>query len=195
MPTIKTMPKLSSDLDRKNRLKELLLQKSFLKGDFVLTSGERSKVFFDVKMTSLDPEGAWLAADLILDMIEGQNIDAVGGIAVGACPIVSAICVRSYERGIPISAFYVRKEAKAHGTQKKIEGLELQKGDRVVIVDDVATKGGSMLEAIAPVKELGCEIVEAIVIVDREQGATEKLKQAGYTLKSIFKRSDLETVF
>src|SRR5579872_2853124 len=122
MPAIKTMPKLTSTPDRKKRLKELLLKKSYLKGDFILTSGEHSKVFFDVKMTSLNPEGAWLSADLILDMIEEKNIQAVGGIAVGACPLVSAICVRSYERGTPIPAFYVRKEEKKHGTQKKIEG-------------------------------------------------------------------------
>jgi len=177
---------------RNQRLKELLRTKSFKRGKFTLSSGEESSVFFDVKMTSLDPEGAWLSADLILDMLEGQRIRAVGGLAVGACPIVSAVCVRSHERGTPISAFYVRKEEKKHGTQRKIEGLELRKGDRVVVVDDVATKGGSMLDAIRPVEELGCEVVRTIVVVDREQGAGERLKDAGYTLESIFKRCDLE---
>jgi len=186
------MPMPKPPNDRKKRLKEILLQKSFLKGDFVLTSGARSKVFFDVKMTSLNPEGAWLAADLILDMLEGQKIDAVGGIAVGACPIVSAICVRSYERGMPIDAFYVRKEEKKHGTQKKIEGLELKKGARVVVVDDVATTGGSILEAVHAVKLLGCEIVKTLVVVDREQGGSEKLATEGYRLESLFKRSELE---
>ncbi len=184
--------KAASNSNNRERLKKLLLEKSFLKGDFVLSSGEHSKVFFDVKMTSLNPEGAWLAADLILDMVKGQNIQAVGGIAVGACPIVSAICVRSYERGEPIPAFYVRKEEKKHGTQKKIEGLELQKGARVLIVDDVATKGGSMLDAINPVKELGCVIAKAIVVVDREQGAKERLKAEGYELEAIFMRHELE---
>lgn len=177
---------------RLSRLKDLLQTKSFKRGKFTLSSGEESNVFFDVKMTSLDPEGAWLSADLILDMLEGQRIRAVGGLAVGACPIVSAVCVRSQERGSPISAFYVRKEEKKHGTQRKIEGLELHKGDRVVIVDDVATKGGSMLDAIRPVEELGCEVVRTIVVVDREQGAGERLNDAGYTLESIFRRRDLE---
>jgi orotate phosphoribosyltransferase len=186
------MKKASNTSDNKDRLKELLLEKSYLKGDFILASGEHSKVFFDVKMTSLNPEGAWLAADLILDMIEGQNIQAVGGIAIGACPIVSAICVRSFERGAPIPAFYIRKEEKKHGTQKKIEGLELKKGARVLIVDDVATKGGSMLEGINPVRECGCEIVKTIVVVDREQGAAERLAKEGYILESVFKRSELE---
>ena len=177
---------------RRERLRDILLDKSYLHGDFVLSSGEHSDVFFDVKMTSLNPEGAWLSADLILDMLEGQNIQAIGGIAVGACPLVSAICVRSYERGMAIPAFYVRKEEKKHGTQKKIEGLELKKGDRVVIVDDVATKGGSMLEGINPVKALGCTIAKTIVVVDREQGATERLAAEGYKLESLFKRSELE---
>lgn len=188
MPT----PKAAHTLDHRERLKALLQKKSYLKGDFVLSSGERSNVFFDVKMTSLDPEGAWLAADIILDMVKGHNIDAVGGIAVGACPIVSAICVRSFERGEPLPAFYVRKEEKKHGTQKKIEGLELPKGARVLIVDDVATKGGSMLDAINPVKQLGCVIAKTIVVVDREQGAKERLKAEGYDLEAIFMRHELE---
>lgn len=188
MPMVKT----SNTLKHKTRLKELLIEKSYLKGDFILSSGVHSKVFFDVKMTSLNPEGAWLAADLILDMLEGHNIQAVGGIAVGACPIVSAICVRSYERGNPISAFYVRKEEKKHGTQKKIEGLVLNKGDRVAILDDVATKGTSMLDAIHPVEELGCKVVKTIVVVDREEGAAKRLLEAGHTLESIFKRGELE---
>ena len=186
------MQKTASASDRKKRLKDLLLKKSFLKGDFVLTSGARSNVFFDVKMTSLDPEGATLAADLILDMLEGQRIDAVGGIAVGACPIVSAICVRSYERGAPIPCFYVRKEEKKHGTQKKIEGLELKKGARVAVVDDVATTGGSILEAVHAAKAAGCEVVKTIVIVDREQGGDKNLAAEGYRLEALFKRSELE---
>jgi orotate phosphoribosyltransferase len=177
---------------RRERLRALLVDKSFRRGRFTLSSGEQSDVFFDVKMTSLDPEGAYLAADLILDMLEDERVDAIGGLAMGACPIVSALCVRSYDRGMPIPAFYVRKEEKRHGTQKKIEGLDLKKGDRVVIVDDVATKGGSMLDAIHPVEELGCHVVRAIVVVDREQGAEARLEEAGHRLESVFKRSDLE---
>lgn len=186
------MMKSASASDRKRRLKELLLQKSYLKGDFILTSGARSNVFFDVKMTSLDPEGATLAADLIIDRLQDQRIDVVGGIAVGACPIISAICVRSFERGTPIPCFYVRKEEKKHGTQKKIEGLELKKGDRVAIVDDVATTGGSILEAVHAARAAGCEVIKTIVIVDREQGGAQNLAAEGYTLESLFKRSELE---
>ena len=182
-----------SPASRKDRLKEILLSKSYLRnGPYRLSSGVMSDVFFDVKMTSLDPEGATLAADLILDKLEGQNIRAVGGLAIGACPLVSAICVRSFARGMNIAAFYVRKEEKDHGTRKKIEGLELMPGDRVVIVDDVATKGGAMLDGIAPVKVLGCEIVRTIVVVDREEGAKARLAEQGYALECLFTRGELE---
>ncbi len=177
---------------KKARLREILKEKSYIHGDFILSSGEPSKFFFDVKMTSLDPEGAALSADLILDMLEGEDIRAVGGLAIGACPIVSAICVRSYERGKPLPAFYVRKEVKDHGTKKRIEGLDLKPGDRVAVVDDVATKGGAMLEAIAPLKEMGCEITRVIVVVDREQGAEARLAKEGYKLESVFKRAEVE---
>lgn len=178
---------------KRERLKAILKEKSYLRnGPYTLSSGKISDVFFDVKMTSLDPEGATLAADLILDMLEGQDIHAVGGLAVGACPIVSAICVRSYERRMNIAAFYVRKSVKDHGTRKMIEGLELKPGNRVAIVDDVATKGGAMLDAILPVREMGCEIVKAIVVVDRQEEAKQRLAEEGYALESLFTREELE---
>ncbi len=187
------MAKVPERIANKERLRDILKQKSYLRnGPYTLSSGEQSDVFFDVKMTSLDPEGATLAADLILDRVEGQNVRAVGGLAIGACPLVSAICVRSHARGTGIAAFYVRKELKDHGTKKKIEGLDLKPGDRVAIVDDVATKGGAMLDAIHAVRDLGCTIAKAIVIVDREQGAKERLAEEGYDLESLFTRSDLE---
>ena len=191
MPPASTVPMKNNPNAPKEKLRQILIEKSYLHGDFILTSGERSTVFFDVKMTSLDPEGAHLAAGLMLNKLEGSDITAIGGLAIGACPIVSAMCLRSYERN-SFSFFYVRKEKKPHGTKKDIEGAELTKNDKVAIVDDVATKGGSLLEAIKHVKEAGCEIARVIVLVDREQGAKEALAKEGYTLESIFTRSDLE---
>ena len=195
MPLAKLLPmkRSSSSSEAKNRLRQILIEKSYLRdGPYTLSSGEKSDVFFDVKMTSLDPEGATLAADLILDKLVNSGATAVGGLAMGACPIVSAVCVRSYERGMPLASFYVRKEEKQHGTKKKIEGANLTAKDKVAILDDVATKGGSMIDAISPVKELGCAITKVIVVVDRQQGAKERLAGAGYNLESIFTRSDLE---
>ncbi|MDE3016554.1 MAG: orotate phosphoribosyltransferase [Pseudomonadota bacterium] len=177
----------------KETLKRILIEKSYLRdGHYTLSSGETSNVFFDVKMTSLDPLGANLAAELMLEKLEGHDITAIGGLALGACPIISALCVKSHDHENSFSFFYVRKEKKSHGTGKDIEGATLKKQDKVAIVDDVATKGGSILEAIRHVNLIGCEIVKILVIVDREQGAGEALAKEGYTLESIFTRSELE---
>ena len=173
------------------RLKEIVREKSYITdGDFKLASGATSNFFFDMKVTMLDPEGASLAADLILDKIKGENIQAIGGLVIGACPIASAVCVKSFERGTPVNAFYVRKEPKKRGTQKMIEGAALKPGDRVVMVEDVTTSGGSVLQAIDVVQELGCKVVKVITLVDREQGAKENLAQKGLTLDPVFTRHD-----
>lgn len=170
----------------------LLKEKSYLTGEFILTSGEKSNRFFDVKRTMLDPLGAKLAADLMLDELEKTpQLDAVGGLVIGACPIVSAICVRSAERANPLPSFYVRKEPKKHGTRNQIEGMDLQPGMKIAVVDDVATKGGSMLEAIREIEKFGAEIARVLVVVDREQGAQERLAAEGYKLESIVTAKDI----
>lgn len=184
--------KMSYDNNSKRaRLQEIIAEKSYIQdGDFKLASGASSSFFFDMKMTLLDPEGASLAANLILDMIKGQNVKAVAGLELGACPIVSAVCVKSLERSEQITGIYVRKTPKKRGTQKMIEGLELKAGDRVVVVDDVTTAGGSVLQAVEQIKELGCEIVSVISIVDRLQGARERIEGAGYIFEPLFTKDD-----
>jgi len=195
MPSANIFPmKKDSTISKaKDRLKQILLEKSYLRGgQYELASGEVSDVYFDVKKTSLDPEGSTLAAIIMLDMLKSSGVKAVGGLATGACPIVSAVNVISYDKGTPINGFFVRDKKKTHGLKQNIEGCDLKKGDKIAILDDVATKGGSMIDAIVPLEELGCEIVRTIVVVDREQGAKEKLAEKGYKLESIFTRSDLE---
>ncbi len=175
----------------RERLRDIIDEKSYIKdGDFKLASGAESSFFFDMKMTTLDPEGATLVAEIILDMIENQNVKAIAGLELGACPIVSAVCVKSPERGHPITGVYVRKTPKKTGTQKMIEGLELKKGDRVVVVDDVTTAGDSVLQAVEEVKKLGCEIVSVLSIVDRLQGARERIEGEGYKFQSLFTKDD-----
>lgn len=180
--------------DKLNRLKQIINEKSYItSGDFKLASGASSSFFFDMKPTFLDPEGANLLADLVLDRLSDEkNITAIGGLALGACPIASAVCVKSYASGRPITAFYVRKEPKKRGTQKMIEGLLLQPGDRVVIVDDVTTSGGSSLIAVDEVKKLGAEVIKVISIVDRDQGAAENFAKAGVKFEFIFSMHDFE---
>ena len=173
----------------RDRLKQIIAEKSVLSGgNFRLASGGESSLFFDMKMTLLDPEGAGLAADMILDHLEGKPVDAIGGIVLGACPIVSAVCVKSHERQ-PITGFYVRKEPKERGTEKLIEG-PLAKGARVVLVEDVTTKGGSVMKAVEAVVAAGCEIVEIITIVDRQSGAPALLAENGLNLVALFEMDE-----
>ena len=175
---------------RKARLKEIIKDKSLLTdGHFRLASGSESGVFFDMKPTLLDPEGANLAADIILDMLESEDVDAIGGLVIGACPIVSAVCVKSHPRR-PIHAFYVRKEPKDRGTQRLIEGDPLEPGSHVVLVDDVTTKGGSTLRAVKAVGECGAHVSKVIAIVDRQEGAEEILQKQGIELVPLFKMEE-----
>jgi orotate phosphoribosyltransferase len=178
---------------RWERLKTIIREKSYITdGDFKLASGATSNFFFDMKVTLLDPEGATLAADLILDKMQGDKVKAIGGLVLGACPIASAVCVKSFERGTPVNAFYVRKEPKKRGTQKMIEGAVLKPGDRVVMVEDVTTSGQSVINAIELVQGLGCEVIKVITMVDREQGAKENLAKKSLTLDPLFTRHDFE---
>ena len=127
------------------RLAELLREHSLMFGDFTLVSGKKSRFYFDSKKTTLRPEGAHLVATAVLELIESQGIeaDAIGGMTLGADPIVCPVAALSHGSARPLRAFIVRKEAKGHGTGRQIEG-ELEPASRVVVVDDVVTTGGSM---------------------------------------------------
>lgn len=175
---------------KSSRLRDLIAERSVLKGGkFKLASGGQSSVFFDMKMTLLTPDGAGLAADLILQSLAGETIDAIGGLVLGACPIVDAVCLRSADGPAPIDAFYVRKEPKAHGTDKLIEG-PLKPGARVIVVEDVTTRGNSALRAVEAARAEGCEVVRVITIVDRLEGAADNLKSHGVELRALFTRDD-----
>lgn len=173
----------------KERLKAILKEKSFKKGHFVLASGAVSDHFFDVKITLLDPEGANLAADLILDKIS-SDVDALGGLELGACPIVSAVCVKSFLARKKLKTFYIRKAKKDRGTNKLIEGCTLEKGNNVIIVEDVTTTGGSVMDAITAVENEGGKVIKVLSIVDRLQGARENLEKKGIALDSLFTKND-----
>jgi orotate phosphoribosyltransferase len=170
---------------KKGRLRELIRRRSLLRHrDFVLSSGRSSSFFFDMKRTLLDPEGAVLIADLLFDMIEDQDIVAVGGLESGAIPMVALLAARSWPEK-PIAGFFVRKETKGHGTDQRIDGL-LESGSRVILFEDVITTGGSVMQAAEEVRRLDCSIVKIIAIVDRLEGAAENLKQAGIPFEALF---------
>ena len=143
---------------KRQRLREIIRDRSLLQDrGFVLSSGRSSNFFFDMKRTLLDPEGAGLVADLLFDMIRGEDVDAVGGLETGAIPIVALLCARSWPEK-PITGFFVRKEAKGHGTDQRIDGL-LDPGARVILFEDVTTTGGSVMQAAEQVRRLDCKIV------------------------------------
>ena len=175
----------------KSKLLALLKKEALKKGKFVLSSGKTSNYYLDGRIITLTPEGAYLVAAIILELIKERKIDAIGGPTLGADPIVGAVSALSHIQKIPIKTFIVRKAAKEHGMQRQIEGPALKKGDTVILVDDVATTGGSLIEAKEALDKIGVSTEKAIVIVDRGEGAKENLAKAGLKLESIFTIEDL----
>ena len=166
----------------KAKLLDLLKKKALKKGRFVLSSGKISNYYLDGRIITLTPEGAYLVAGIILELIKNRDIDAVGGPTLGADPIVGAVACLSHTRKISLKTFIVRKAAKTHGMQRRIEGPALKKGDKVILLDDVATTGGSLIEAKRALAKLGVSVKKVIVIVDRGEGAKENLAKAGLSL-------------
>lgn len=175
----------------KNRLKEILLELSVITDrEFTLASGKKSNFYVDARITTLHPEGAFLIGKLFLAMLDGMEVNSIGGYSIGADPIVSSISVRSFIEKTPIPAFIIRKQEKTHGTGKIIEG-NFKKGDKVVIFDDVVTSGGSILKGAAEVEKAGGSILAVMAVIDREEGGKETIETAGYPFSSIFTKSDL----
>ncbi|HXV15036.1 MAG TPA: orotate phosphoribosyltransferase [Candidatus Krumholzibacteria bacterium] len=174
----------------RDELLQHLLAHSFRTGEFTLASGRKSNYYINGKMTTLDARGAYLVGRTFLAMVADDVPDAVGGLTLGADPIVGAMIALAGLEDLPLKGFIVRKEAKGHGTQSLVEG-SLSKGERVVIVEDVVTTGGSSLQAIAAVKALGCEVRKVLAVVDREEGGREALKQEGLVLEAVFTAREL----
>lgn len=174
----------------RERLRQLLREHSLTFGDFELASGKRSSFYFDSKKTTLLAEGSYLAAVEILATLREHGIeaDAIGGMTLGADPLVCPVAALSHESGHPMRAFLVRKETKRHGTARRIEG-SLSPGVRVVVVDDVVTTGGSTLRAIEAVEAVGCRVVAVLCLVDREEGGRELLSR--WPFFPLFRRSDV----
>lgn len=181
-------------MDNRARLKEILLEKSYREGTFTLTSGKTSDFYIDGKQTTLDAEGAYLCGKLLFDLIQEEStpVEAVGGMTLGADPLVTAVSVVSHLERQPIPAFIVRKEAKGHGTGNYIEGLKnMNAGCRVAIVEDVVTTGGTLLKVIDRVEAAGFVVGLVVTIVERQEGGTEVLLEKGYPLKALFTRQEL----
>ncbi len=171
------------------RLLQLALEKGALRyGDFTLTSGRKSGYYFDGRLLSLDPEGAYLIGQALLPVIRDAGAEAIGGPTLGADPIVTAVALTSYREenspGTAIPAFIVRKEAKAHGAGQAIEG-HLSPGCRVAIVDDTCTTGGSLFQAIDAAEAAGGTVVKVLTLLDRREGGGAELQRRGYDFTSL----------
>jgi orotate phosphoribosyltransferase len=174
----------------RDRLKPLVME-ALIHEPTVLSSGRVSAFYFDARMVTLRPDGAWLLARHILETIPADSYDAVGGMTMGADPIASAVSVLSWELGTPKPAFIVRKQPKAHGTRKRVEG-PLAPGSRVLVVEDVTTSGGSALDAIRALEEeAGSTVAGVVSLVDRMQGASQLFTAEGYAFSPVFTALDL----
>lgn len=172
-------------------MREILRGLSILRGSFTLASGAQSDYYIDARLTTLHPEGLSLIAGIFFDIISAVgSIGAVGGPTMGADPIVGALVALSHSRSHPLKGFLVRKQEKGHGTAKLIEG-DLTEGDEVAIVEDVVTSGGSLLRAAEAVEAHGGVVKQVVVIVDREEGAAERIAERGYDYHPVFKISEL----
>jgi orotate phosphoribosyltransferase len=180
----------------RDRLVEIIKTRSFQSGkEVTLASGRTSTYYFNMKPTMLDAEGAHLIATLILDAVDGLDADLIGGLEMGAVPIASAVAAVSQTYGKPIGAFFVRKQAKDHGTRSLVEGLangESLKGKKVVIVEDVTTTGGSAIKAAEAVRAEGADVVRVVTVVDRQEGAADAFTAAGLTLRPILTLADFK---
>ena len=177
----------------RKQLFRIIKRDAYAEGKFLLSSGKISNYYIDCRKVTLSSEGAYFAAIVILDLIKNRKIDAVGGPTIGADPIIGAVSVLSLIRHKrPIKAFLVRKSAKSHGLKRQIEGPALGKGRKVVVIDDVATTGGSLIDTISCLRKKGIKVDMVITLVDRNEGAREKLKKAKCKFVSVFNIKDFK---
>ena len=188
MGSVAKLQRTTDDDDR--MLFEIVRQRSFRRGKFKLASGVESELYFNLKPTMMDPRGAYLSAQAFLSHIRDEKAEFVGGLEMGAVPIIGSVAAISEAEGHPVKTFFVRKTPKPHGTMDLIEGLapgESLEGKRVLVADDVATTGGSILKAIDAVRNVGGLVEAALVLVDREEGASGFLEKHGVRLRSVFR--------
>jgi orotate phosphoribosyltransferase len=179
-------------MSRHHDLLTLLATRSAKRGTFTLASGRQSSLYIDARITTMSPEGLSLIGPLGLDAIQaaGWQTDAVGGLTLGADPIACAISYASAGSERPLRAFTVRKEPKTHGTGKLIEGA-FQTGDRVVVIEDTITTGGSAKKAIDAVRAAGGTVLGVLALVDRDEGGREALEANGVRVVSLTRAAEI----
>lgn len=178
-------------VNHRARALELIKELSFRKGDFTLSSGKKSNFYLDMKPTMFNPEGCTALATLVFERIRSLRPILVGGLEMGAVPLISPISMVSFRKGQEIPGFFVRKEAKTHGTKNLIETAAPLDGSKVVILDDITTTGKSAMDAVDAVRSAGAEVVLVLSIVDREEGAVEFYEERGIPFEPLFRVSEL----
>lgn len=187
---------MTNDADR-DRLLRILVEKSFMYSEeptFRLASGKMSSYYVNCKKSMYDPEGINLIGRLVYEAAVVYEPDGVGGLTLGADPIAVAAAAESFRRGREFKAFVVRKQAKEHGTRLPIEG-DMKSGDKVVILEDVITSGGSALAAVKASRDFGLEVVAVIALVDRLEGGRERIEEEGLKVESIFNKDELLNLY
>ena len=180
------------DPTKRARLIDLLRELSFERRRVILASGRESDFFIDCKQTILTAEGHALVGELMFQALdELPACDAVGGVELGGCPLASAVSLVSFQKGRPLTGFYVRKARKDHGTAKLVEGdKSLSPGTRIALLEDVVTTGGSSLKAVETLKAAGAVVVGIIALVDRLEGGADTIRAAGLPLLTLSTRAD-----
>ena len=178
------------DATQRDRLRHMLLERSMRFGEFVLSSGATSNYYIDVRKTSLHPLGLRLISEMFYEQLEGDNVTAVGGLTLGADPLVAGLMLLSAERGRPLEGFLVRRTTKDHGLRGQVEG-NLAGHKRIAILDDVITSGESALIAAEAAESYKAEVVKVLAVVDRGQGATQIFQQRGYAFNALFPIGEL----
>ena len=179
-------------MNDRDRLRQLLVQRSLKIGDFTLASGAKSSFYVDARRTTMSSEGQYLTGRVGLELLLAAGVEAthVGGLTMGADPVAYAIAHASWIAGSQLDAFSVRKSTKGHGTGQLIEG-GLPASARVAVVEDSMTSGASALKAVRAVEDHGCEVVAVLTVVDREEGGRAVIEDAGHSLLTIFSARDL----
>lgn len=183
------MDERKKTLEARHKLFALLKERAFKRGRVVLASGRESDYYFDMKPAMLDPDGASLMAELILQQIQGLTADCIGGLEMGAVPLIAPVAMRSPDFGRRLPGFFVRKAVKDHGTKKRVDGIDIA-GKTVVILEDVTTTGASAMDAVKAVTEAGAKVALVLSILDRGEGAAELYAKAGVPFKSLFRAEE-----
>jgi orotate phosphoribosyltransferase len=187
------MDQRSKDRESRTKLFALLKERAFRRGRVVLASGRESDFYFDMKPAMLDPDGASLMADLILQELQDVKADCIGGLEMGAVPLIAPVAMRSPDFGRRLPGFFVRKAVKDHGTKKRVDGADIS-AKTVVILEDVTTTGGSAMDAVKAVQDAGAKVALVLSILDRGEGAADLFAKAGIPFKSLFRAEEFLAV-